>query len=59
MTSQLVIFRAFLFIFFIPPTLKQLIKTFWPLQYDKVIFGSILQKIPVLSGHSIKDKTKV
>ena len=37
MTSQLVIFRAFLFIFFVPPTLglkknplNQLIKKIWP-----------------------------
>ena len=37
MTSQLVIFRAFLFIFFVPPTLDlkkipayQLIKKIWP-----------------------------
>ena len=48
MTSQLVIFRAFLFIFFRPPTLdlkkffpvNQLIKKIWPYSTKKYIVGA-------------------
>ena len=48
MTSQLVIFRAFLFIFFRPPTLSlkkipvnQLIKKFWPKKLNRTFDNKI------------------
>ena len=53
MTSQLVIFRAFLFIFFRPPDprsekkipINQLLKTIWP--YQDTMFFPFLHTPPV------------